>query len=926
MIEGEAGIGKTRLLATALQAGRDRGFRVATAKAEEMEQNRPFGVIAAALGCARGAADQRSAAIAELISTHDRSDGSTLTVSSDPGMQFRVVDALCDVVESWASEQPLVLGLDDLQWADPASLVTLAAIARSAVGLPVALIGCYRAFPQPPSLLRLLESLETVDGAELRRLVPAHLGARDVRDVVAELVGATPGPALLEVVAGAAGNPLFVTELLSAIAQDGSLLTVGGRVEASGSAVPTSLQLTILGRLRSLPEEALQLLRAGSLLGSTFSITELATVLDRPVSELTPAVEAVLDSGVVEEQGAFLRFRHDLLREAVYADLPESLRVALHREAAVRLAAVGTPAPRVADQFSRGATTGDSEAVEWLTRAAREAASTSPETAAQLLQRATGLMETTDPGRDLLVVEQADNLMAAGRVTEAVATCEALLSRGARPDADLPARLRLGAGLMVNGRPTEALRALDAVAGSAGTSEETVALGLSEASFARLWLGDFDGAEETAEQAESLARGCDNHRAATGALATRSVVACMRGHLATALELSDGAVIAADLSPGRVGHAFPVYASRGWILMEHDRHEDAVRALQSGRQVCEELGVRWPLATYQAYLAVERFVVGEWDDAVAELEAGIALAEDSGVTYAVKPSLSALAMIRLYRNDLVGARRAVRDAEMVADRGSRLFDYRVLLAEALLLEAAGAIDQAFRVLADRWRLCRDVGMAIDFPAVGPDLVRLARAAGDTDLAGEVTTAVEEVAACNDIPWISGAALRCRGLLSDDLAAAAAAVDAYAEGGRLLEVALSCEEAAGLAAATGHRETARELMERASGVFEELDASRGVLRVDAGLRGLGVRRGKRGVRQRPQQGWESLTPTERAVADLVAEGLSNPQIAERLFVSRRTVQTHVAHAFSKLDIGSRAQLAALVTQHRDDRTDTVSVPS
>jgi DNA-binding CsgD family transcriptional regulator len=249
----------------------------------------------------------------------------------------------------------------------------------------------------------------------------------------------------------------------------------------------------------------------------------------------------------------------------------------------------------------------------------------------------------------------------------------------------------------------------------------------------------------------------------------------------------------------------------------------------------------------------------------------------------------------------------------------------VLLAEALLLEAAGETDQAFRVLADRWRLCRDVGMAVDFPAVGPDLVRLARAAGDTDLAGEVATAVEEVAERNDIPWIRGAALRCRGLLGDDLETAAAAVDHYAAGGRLLEVGLTCEEAAGLAAATGRRDTARDLMERAGRVFEELDASRGVLRVDAGLRRLGVRRGKRGVRQRPQQGWESLTPTERAVADLVAEGLSNPQIAERLFVSRRTVQTHVAHAFSKLDIGSRAQLAALVTEHRDDRTDTVSAP-
>ncbi len=119
VIEGEAGIGKTRLMDHALQLGRERDCQVVTAKAEEMEQNRPFGVIAAALGCTRDAVDGRRAAIADLISTHDGRDQRPVTVSSDPGLQFRVVDALCDLVESLALERPLVLGLDDLQWADP---------------------------------------------------------------------------------------------------------------------------------------------------------------------------------------------------------------------------------------------------------------------------------------------------------------------------------------------------------------------------------------------------------------------------------------------------------------------------------------------------------------------------------------------------------------------------------------------------------------------------------------------------------------------------------------------------------------------------------------------------------------------------------------------------------------------------------------
>jgi DNA-binding CsgD family transcriptional regulator len=240
-----------------------------------------------------------------------------------------------------------------------------------------------------------------------------------------------------------------------------------------------------------------------------------------------------------------------------------------------------------------------------------------------------------------------------------------------------------------------------------------------------------------------------------------------------------------------------------------------------------------------------------------------------------------------------------------------LFDYRALLAHALLLEAQGDTTKAFSTLAERWRMCQDVGMAIDYPVVGPDLVRLARAVGDLDLAEEVAAAVDGVAAANEVPSITGAALRCRGLLADDAEAMARALEAYAAGPRRLELALTCEEAADLATRHGDPDDARTLLERASALFEHLDATRDLVRVDAALRRLGVRRGRRGPRRRPQWGWGSLTATERTIADLVAEGLTNPQIADRLYVSRRTVQTHVSHIFTKLGMASRAQLAAAV---------------
>jgi DNA-binding CsgD family transcriptional regulator len=106
-----------------------------------------------------------------------------------------------------------------------------------------------------------------------------------------------------------------------------------------------------------------------------------------------------------------------------------------------------------------------------------------------------------------------------------------------------------------------------------------------------------------------------------------------------------------------------------------------------------------------------------------------------------------------------------------------------------------------------------------------------------------------------------------------------------------------------------------LLEQALDIYERLGAARDLARAEAVLREAGVRRGRRGTRSRPQAGWQSLTPTERTVADLAAQGLSNPQIGDRLYISRRTVQTHLAHVFAKLDITSRVQLAAEVTRHR-----------
>jgi predicted ATPase len=304
-------------------------------------------------------------AIAGLLAAPAAGELSPITVTSDPGLHFRVVDAFTDLVEELALAGPLVLGLDDLQWADPSSLLTLGVLARRLSDLPVGLIGCMRPSPRTAELDRLAGAL---DAASARHLSLRPLTGEAVTGLVAQAVAAEPGPRLLAEVAGAAGNPLFITELLGALAQEEAITTAGGRAEMAQTVLPPTLRLTILRRVSFLPEPTLQALRSASILGSGFSLTDLATVTGRSALDLSVVLAEAIRARVLEDDGARLRFRHDLIRDAIYDDLTGSVRLALHREAGQRLAQAGAPALQVAEHLARGATTGDTEAVIWLTR------------------------------------------------------------------------------------------------------------------------------------------------------------------------------------------------------------------------------------------------------------------------------------------------------------------------------------------------------------------------------------------------------------------------------------------------------------------------------------------------------------------------------------------------------------------------------
>ena len=913
LIEGEAGIGKTRLLAGVLEDARGRGMQVAAGRAEELERTRPFGLVAAAFGCVRSSPDPRRAAIAALLATHGGGERGPITVTSDPGLRFRAVDAFADLAEELALAGPLVIGVDDLQWADPSSLLTLAVLSRRLAYLPVGLIGCLRPSPRIPELDRLAGLLLDAGG---RHLTLRGLTEQAVTELVAEAVAAVPGPGLLAGISGAAGNPLFVTELLGALAQEGAIETVGGRAEVAEVTLPPTLWLTILRRLSFLSEDTLQALRAASILGSSFTVTDLSVTMARPALGLSVVLADGIAGRVLEEYGAVIRFRHDLIRDAIYEDLPLSVRRGLHREAGRRLAQTGAPALQVAEQLARGAGQGDAEAIGWLTRAAREAAARSPDVAADLLERAAGLMAPADPGRDRLLAERASSLMLAGRIADAEAACRLLLGRDHDRSVQGAVRICLGHALLAQGQMPDALRELEQAGSSPALPGAERAAAQAWASYGRIALGDLDGASAAAEEARSAAVSAGDHLSVSIAMNSLALVSESRGHLRDALQIIDEAVRLADQSPGRLGHRDPLHGTRAWILIELDRPEDARATVGTGRRISEELGVRWHLPTYQLCLALERFTAGEWDDAIAELETSFELADEIGETYSRTYAHGVLSLISFHRGDLSRAQEAVGAAPR--EQAGQPPSYRPYWAawpRALIQEACGEPAQALATMTGAWDMCARLGLTLDYPAVGADLVRLALAAGDMGRARDVSAAVTEVASGNEVPWMTGAALRCQGLIEDDAEILQAAAVACARGSRPLQLALASEDAGAAFARQGRPDRARPLLDQAIGIYERLGAARDLARAEAVLRKAGIRRGRRGTRSRPQTGWASLTPAEHAVAGLVTEGLTNPQIGERLYISHRTVQTHLGHMFAKLDIATRAQLAVDVTRHR-----------
>ena len=310
LIEGEPGIGKSTLVRVAVAEAQDLGCQVFWGTGDELGRGAPAAAVA------RWTAGPR--ALRQSAAEHDhRAFARDVAADRGTDVPAALAEQLLALVAEECAVRPTVLVVDDLQWADHATVALWRRLAKSARQVPLLLVGMTRPVPQRDDLLALRRVVD-----EAARIQLTELTEEAVADLVAALAGGRPGDDLLRLAEGAAGNPLYVTELVAALARSSSLtITDTGAAAVASDSAPSSLSAAIADRLDFVTGPVREMLRAAALLGMDFAVPDLAAVLGRGVADLLPAVDEACTVGVLAESGNGLGFRHPLIRAALYDEM-----------------------------------------------------------------------------------------------------------------------------------------------------------------------------------------------------------------------------------------------------------------------------------------------------------------------------------------------------------------------------------------------------------------------------------------------------------------------------------------------------------------------------------------------------------------------------------------------------------------------------
>ncbi|MCR6487178.1 AAA family ATPase [Amycolatopsis sp. OK19-0408] len=899
-IEGEAGIGKSELLTSSLPDGP--GFQRLWAAADELSTRFPLQVMVECLAIDARSADPRRARVGKELAGDPvrRSWG-----PADPVLG--AVDRLLALVDELCADSPQVLVVDDLQWADEASVLVWHRLCAATRQLPLLLVAATRPAPDRAELAQLRRGVLARDGVVLDL---APLTGEDVGRLIEDQIGAAPGPGLRELAARGAGNPLYVKEMVDVLVHAGAVEVTGGEADVDDPEefeAPPSLVAAVDRRLDFLPARTREVLRWGALLGMEFAVGDIAAVLGARPSDLLEPLEEAVAANVLVDTGTQLAFRHPLLRQALYDRLPAGTRAALHRQAAEALAGIGAPVKRVAEQLVAAPATVDEWVLDWLAGHHAAVSNRAPLIAVELLERA--LAAGAGPRREVLLVALVKVLFRLERSPEELA--RQALDVATEPDAVEEMRHVLAALRHRRGDTEGAVATLGASADDPAVPELwRVRHRQLLANFRRGDLSDLDTAEKAAYETKSLAGG-DRYLTAH-ALQTLWLVDSVRREHDSALAHVDAAIEAVGDEHELADLHLDLLDNRVFTLQNLDRLAEAGEALRMAGEVAARHAMPVGL---QVSVAVHRYWEGRWDEALVELDT---VTEDGpAITFygLREPGPAALllhgvaALIAGHRDDHAQAAAHLDAAEEYAPATSaerESFDF-LLVADALAAEQRGDRARALAVLEPI--LNPTYAQMMLRHQWLPTFVRLAMDQDDVERARRALAVCEEEAAKERRPARAYAAASwCRGLIEEDPAAALATAEHFRAVGRRPELASVLEDAAVLLAREGRLDAAHAAFEEAAELFTALGARWDLRRAETRLRRLGVRRGALFASIRPGHGWESLTPIEIRIASLVAEGRSNPDIAAELSLPRRTVQAHVTRLLGKLETPSRSGVA------------------
>ena len=902
MFDGEPGIGKSALLRELIARARARHARVLVARATPIEQDVPFGValqlFAPALEDASPAERERLLAGPAGLAGSLLAGGEAEGAGSLQGLRWLAMRL--------ARPRRLVICVDDVQWCDAPSLRLLHALAPELEDQPILVAVTHR--PEAGTDQDgLAAGIAGLPGVRIVR--PARLGEAASAELVRRVLNRAE-PAFCAVCAEASGgNPFLLRELVMTLRDEGRL-GLASEVPGVDRVVPRSVAAAALVRIARLGDDALRLAQAIAVLGDGAALDTAAWLVTPAAGEARVDEQAAATTadrlariGVLAP-GLPLRFAHPLLGAAVHGDMPPATRQLAHARAAEALAQAGAPATAVAAHILLGPRPFDGAALRALLGAAKEAMKRDdPLTAERLLAPVLDQPVTDEVRR------QAETALALAEAAAGRPAALAHLQRALEGEPDPTARaVPLRAMCRLHFARGELKAAADcareahaAVGPDHPLSDTLVAERFAISAFQPEAV-EPDVVQLRKQMLErALAGELPEHPATLAHFVTFNAI---RGRPAAVVAaLWDAAFAPATrVAPEWDGLTLVFLASAAVYIEDAPRAERAIAEVER-LAIARGAALVWIQARH--WRAELRLRQGRLDEAVADAHDALELAGD-GWSFVVSRTAGLLVRGHVARGDLAAARRA---AHAVAEAQARekiffgLFG-QAAVGELLLAEGKPGEALAALVAAGEGMAARNISNAGVLPW-RPQAVTAAMALGDHARAAALAADEVDEARRIGLAGRVGAALRAQALATPDIeertALLQASVDTLESAIDRLELAGALADLGALHARRGRMADAREPLARAAKLAAQCGAVPVATQAQAALAAIGVR--SRGGADR-----DELTATERQIAQLAAEGMTNRQIAGRLVVTPKTVEWHLTHAYAKLGVSSRRELA------------------